>query len=189
MLKQLKDLVGIRPGIHMSTVPNGKVHLLMPSLFDSFGSLDKRQKPQLEMSGRIEKHLLQKGDVLLAVKGTSYSAVEYQPEWGEAVASSSFVVLRRTEIRAQIVDPKYLVWFLRKQQTQKMLKSMAMGSGVPMVSTANLATLEVDLPSMEVQRLIAEAHELHTKERAIRRELDRLQEQLFEQQLTKISKR
>ena len=66
---------------------------LQANYFDRNGVLDKAIRPDIKLTEKSSKHLLQNGDVLFAAKGLNNYALVYNEKMGRAVASSSFIVI------------------------------------------------------------------------------------------------
>ena len=91
-------------------------------------------------------------DILLPSKGNRIFATLFQEQWGKAVASSIFYVLR---VDTSIVLPAYLVAILNLPQYQQQLWQMGGGSNIFSLRKKELEDLQIPLPSFEVQQQIA----------------------------------
>lgn len=159
----LKNIADIQSGVFLKTVPEGEVFYLQISDFDGEGVYRKVGKPVVPFRFRLQEHLLVEGDLLFAAKGVSNFSAVYRNEWGRAVASSSFLVVRIKD--KQSVLPEFLCWFLNLPYVIGRLKSMAVGSSILSVSKKMLEDVGIELPGLARQRRIIELAELQRQER------------------------
>ncbi len=80
---------------------------LQTNYFDEDLCFNQSVKPYLQLTDKHSRHLLQEGDLLFAAKGFNNFAVEYRSSIGQAVAASSFIVIRLT---VDNILPEYLAW-------------------------------------------------------------------------------
>jgi restriction endonuclease S subunit len=148
--------------------------------FDENGELTNTLYPDLNADGKIDKHLLRKGDVLFAAKGTKNFAALFDNENIPAVASTSFFVMRLFDEK---VMPKYLAWFLNHPDTQLLLKGKARGTSIASISKTVLEELEIPVPDIKKQNLILNIYQLRNKEKKIKQQIEILREQQIQQQI------
>lgn len=152
----------------------------MPSDFDKDGGFISANKPMVDRDAGIDKHLLEPGDILMATKSSSFSALSYEVEWGPSIASSSFVVLRQHKgLSSSVIERDYLVWYLNNERTRKTLRNMTVGTAVQSIPASTLAKLEIEIPPIETQRQILRLDQLHSRKISLRNELNRLEDDLF----------
>ena len=174
MLKtKLKHIASIQTGVFAKPSPVGEIVYLQAKYFDENGELAETLYPDLEAKSRIEKHLLKKGDVLFAAKGTKNFAAWYENDEMPAVASTSFFVIRLND---QNVLPGYLTWFLNHPGTQSLLKGQARGSSIASISKAVLSELEIPVPDIQKQELVLRIFKLRNKEKNIKQQIENLRE-------------
>lgn len=158
----LKDIVEVRSGVFLKTVPEGDIFYLQVSDFDSEGIYQKGRKPVIPYNLRLREHMLEEGDLLFAAKGTSNFCVVFRNEWGRAVASSSFFVIRIMD--KQFVLPEFLCWFLNLPQVVQRLKAKAVGSSILSITKKMLEEVELDLPHLSLQQKIIALVEMQQRE-------------------------
>jgi restriction endonuclease S subunit len=110
------------------------------------------------------KHLLHYGDVLFVGRGSRNDAATFVGQGGDAIAAPHLFVLRAQD---HVASPEYLTWFLNLPKTQEQIYAMRRGSAVPFVPMAVFATLEVPLPSMNMQKQIACIERLSLQEQRL----------------------
>lgn len=116
---------------------------------------------------KIEKYLLNKGDVLFVSKGANnYASVVDQDI--KAVAASVFFVLRPKQ---EIVLPEYLAWYINEKEAQKFIEEKRAGSYNPSVSKSTVLDMPVKLPNLSRQKLIASLYFLKKRESSLTQQL------------------
>lgn len=182
-MKNLEEIAKIQSGIYAKPSPSGNVKYLQGKCFDEFGNLDEVVKPELKLDEKLKKHLLQKGDILFAGKGTRNYAVVYKAEWGKCIPSSTFMVFKLSEAAKELILPEYLTWFINHEATQNKITGMAKGSYIQSVPKSSLKNLEIEIPDIKMQNHIVQAHQLNSKAFQLSTKINTLKNQLTEQQL------
>ncbi|MCB9264787.1 MAG: restriction endonuclease subunit S [Lewinellaceae bacterium] len=179
MNKKLEDIAAISTGVFKKGSPSGTAYYLQAKHFDEYGRFHPEGiiTPEISMDGRLRKHLLQDGDILLVSKGFSNKACLYPAEVGPALASSTFLVI---SVKDEGVYPEYIQWYLNTSAMQAILSSLARGTRIPSLSKKALAKVEVQIPSIQRQKQILEMQRLWEKERALTFELIELKEALYQ---------
>ncbi|MBI9067858.1 MAG: restriction endonuclease subunit S [Salinivirgaceae bacterium] len=173
MKTKLKNITSIQTGVFAKPIQKGEIVYLQAKHFDENGELAETLYPDLDADSKIHKHLLKKGDVLFAAKGTRNFAAWYENEEIPAVASTSFFVIRLHDAN---VLPGYLTWFLNHPNTQTLLKGQARGSSIASISKAVLSELEIPIPNIQKQELILQLFKLRNKEKNLKQQIENLKE-------------
>lgn len=176
----LKNITTIQTGVFAKPISKGEIVYLQSKHFDENGELSDILYPDLNSDGKIDKHLLRKGDVLFAAKGTRNFAAIYENENISAVASTSFFVIRLIK---DYIIPGYLTWFLNHPNTQILLKGKARGTSIASISKSVLEELEIPVPDIKKQKLILTIYHLRNKEKNIKQQIETLREQQIQQQI------
>lgn len=169
----LKYISTIQTGVFAKPIQEGGIVYLQAKHFDVNGEISETLYPDLESSSKIEKHLLKKGDILFAAKGSRNFAVWYENDEMPAVASTSFFVVKLID---ENVLPGYLTWFLNHPITQNLLKGQARGSSIASISKAVLSELEIPIPTIQKQEMILRIFKLRNKERNLKYQIENLRE-------------
>lgn len=180
MKTALKYIARIQTGVFAKTVSKGEIIYLQAKHFDENGELIETLYPDVNADGKIDKHLLRKGDVLFAAKGTKNFAALFDNENIPAVASTSFFVMRLFD---KNVLPGYFTWFLNHPDTQLLLKAKALGTSIPSISKQVLEALEITIPTIEIQNAILQITKLRNREKALKQQIEILREQQIQQQI------
>lgn len=182
MEKKLEDIADISTGVYEKATLSGDIHYLQAKHFDEQGRFHPNEaiSPEILMDGRLAKHLLQEGDILLISKGNNNKACLYPTEVSPAVASSTFFVIRLLENE---VLPEYLQWYLNTSFMQSTLSALSRGTQILSLSKKALAKARIRIPPVHRQKQILEARALWEKERALASELVELKEALYQKLL------
>ncbi len=182
MQKRLEDLASITTGVYEKPTLSGDTLYLQGKHFDEFGRIREELtiNPELWADERLEKHLLQDGDILLVAKGGSNRACLYESKFGQAVASSTFFVIRMT---SKDVTPDYLQWYFNTYYMKEMFSGLSKGTQIVSLSKNAIADLEIPTPSLEAQRKILEIQSLWDREKALTRQLLNLKDMTYQRQL------
>lgn len=114
--------------------------------------------------------VLQKGDLVFRSRGQVNTAALVEDECNKAICAAPLIRIRPD---LQKVIPEYLRWYINQPTSQNYLRSRAKGTTVQMISKHALDQMEILLPSMKQQKIIAEYCQLSAQE-------DRLLSQLNE---------
>lgn len=177
----LNSLTDIFSGVYVKPHLDGQVYYIQARDITAKHEFAKSIEPLLTADGRIDKHFLQAGDILIAAKGRDHYAIEYKGYPSPAVASSIFIVVRIKE--KEKLSPSFLQWYVNLSMTQKILTGGAQGSVVPVISKADLESLVIDVPSMEKQSYILKIYELRQHEEELIAQIELLKRKKIEQEL------
>lgn len=187
MTASIKKIAILKSGVFAKPTGQGDAVYLQASHFDTNGKFDERVKSNLEVTQRLRKELLTKGDILFSSKGSRNFAVVYDGDIGPAVASTTFIVLRISPAYQQEVLPEYLSWFMNQPLAQNRMKALAKGTFIPSITMKALGDLAVDVPDLEKQRLILKISALRNEERHLYAKIEELREQLIQGKLINIA--
>ena len=178
---KLNEIADITSGINERRNPQGTVFYLGGSDFIENHLLDPLMVPSVVYSSKLDKHFLEKGNVLVLAKGhNGFSAHCYQGIKYPAVASSIFMVLRN--IKSNIL-PEYLAWYINLRSTQEILTSCGRGSALPAINKKILEGLDIELTDLKSQEQIVALDKLKKRELKLILKLESLKDVKFEYQL------
>lgn len=168
----INQLASISSGINQRKNPQGTVYYLGGSDFTATHLLDPLLEPSVMYSKKLEKHYLQKGDLLIISKGHhGFIAHCYQGIKQPAVASSIFLVLKNIH---QSVLPEYLAWYINLEKTQIQLIKLGRGSALPAINKTILGDITIRVPNIKTQEYIVALDKLKKLETNIIQQLDDL---------------
>lgn len=177
----LRNIAALSSGIYAKPDLEGEVYYVQAKHFNDKGEFDFTVKPELRLDGKIEKHLLRTGDILLASKGDYNYAVQYRGLIDKAVASSTFIVVRVRD-QSQLL-PEFLTWYLNHPGTQLFFKDRSKGSAITSLAIGAIADLAIFVPPVPKQKIILKLDELRKKETQLRQQLAAVRENCIQQQL------
>lgn len=183
MKEQLKNIASIKTGIYAKAKAGEpeEIYYLQFRDFDEYHSLRGDLKPSIPIDKNTQKHLLEKGDLLIVAKGVKHFAVVYKGEVKPAVASSAFMVIKCQE--KQLVEPSFLAWYINHPRQQKVIETGARGTSLSSINKQVVGSLELSIPPIAVQKIIVHLDELRKKEQALQNQIRTLKESVFNQQL------
>lgn len=161
----IKDLAEILSGVYAKADPDGEVAYLQTK--DCPGTIITKFATRTQLTPKIQKYLLQDGDILFASKGVNYLSIVFHGH-EKAVASTSFFVIR---LKSSIITPEYLCWYLCQPSTKAYFKVFQAGSGTPLIHKPAIECLEVPIPPMAEQQLIVRLAQLAEKEKELQQKI------------------
>lgn len=167
MQTKLSNIAEFQSGIYEKPDINANTLYLHAVHFTRSGLFDKTVEPQLKLKNKLEKHILKEGNLLFAAKGLNNFAVVYHTNIGQAVASSSFIVIKIREEEKQKIQPDYLAWFITHNNQIKIMHEQQLGTTIPSISMKQLAELEIYIPTVAIQKKIVAIHQLREKEKEL----------------------
>jgi len=126
----------------------------------------------------LDRHHLQKGDLLFRSRGRTNTCALVTQAMGSAALAAPLVL-----IRPRSILPAYLCWYLNTTQSQARLASFAAGTSVQMIPLEALRAFTIPVPPREIQLRIAEVAQLALRERALLERLASLRDRHISQTL------
>ena len=147
----------------IADVPEAPHRLItLGDVVDGVVSLDRAAR--MDLGGRIGRHSLLEGDILLRPRGANTKAAVVLDLDMPTVAVAPLWVLR---LRVDTFLPDYVVWWINRCEVQEKLAAAARGSHIPSVPREAFADLEIPIPPLGVQNEIAEVERLRVEEREL----------------------
>lgn len=129
------------------------------------GSIDPDQLMRVQLGDVADRYFVRAGDVLFRSRGERNTASVLDGRFQEsAVAVLPLIILRPFP---NIVMPEYLAWAINQAPAQRHFDSAARGTNIRMIPRASLDNLEIDVPSLEMQRTIMAIDALAEREREL----------------------
>ncbi|MXX02512.1 MAG: restriction endonuclease subunit S [Gemmatimonadetes bacterium] len=147
--------------------------------FPQNGKIAPARLTRVEFKGQTDRFLVGQGDVLFRSRGDRNIAVALDGRFTErAVAVLPLYVLRPI---TDLIQPEYLAWIINLTPSQRYFDRVALKTTIRMVSRSSVESLEIKIPSLELQRKITTLDGLAEREHALtvlaadrRRDLNRL---------------
>jgi len=187
--KSLSDLATISAGHPIRDavrdVPGGDVAVVQIKNVDAETGVEWPAVARTKLTGRRDPDWLKSGDVLFSARGHRNVAVCLDQPPARAVCSPHFFLIRVKDGKSTI--PEFLAWQMNLPRAQQYFKQSATGSYITSIRRQVLETLQLQVPSLDRQRLLvrladAVKREKHLMERLIenrQRELDLVAQELL----------
>ena len=121
------------------------------------------------LSGKLDRYLIEPGDVLFRSRGENNTASIAAGEAGaKAVALLPVIVIRP---KADDLLPEYIVWSINQHEAQRHLDLGAHGTKLRMIPKECLETLPLHIPSLAMQQMITQLDALSAAETRLLHEL------------------
>lgn len=117
--------------------------------YESLDKLDEEER-------KVQKYILQEGDVLLPARGTAIRTAVFHAQSYPCIASSNVIVIRP---RPDMLNSTFLKIFIDSPIGNNKISSLQQGMTVMNISYKDLALLEVPFPTINEQREIASEYE------------------------------
>lgn len=177
MTNSLKEIATIKFGLHAETQEYGEVMYLQAGHFSNKGKLLQMPTSFIDANARVQEHLLQDGDILLAGKGNRNFAWCYTGNLGPAVASSIFFVIQPKQ---DWVNPEYLTAYFNLEKCQLYFRKLGEGSNVASIRKSELGELSIPILTIEKQLEIVAISKLHQEQTDIAETLQQRKHELYE---------
>lgn len=168
MKKKLSDFTRLQFGVYDKPKDKGDAAYLLARHFDEWGNQNREVDTFTQISRKNEMHLLTDGDIILAGKGQRNFAWTYHQEFGPAMASSMFFVIKPD---TTLVIPEFLTTVLNMPQTQSHFQTLGAGSSIPSIRKSELEAFTIQIPSLELQEKAIAIKQLHYKEMDLSRQI------------------
>ena len=179
---RLRDLAYIRAGHPfrgaVEAVDSGSVAVVqMKDILPGRG-VDWLSTVRTELVGRKEPDWLSSGDLLFVSRGSRYFAVHVGQPPGLAVCGPHLFHL--TVKAPDLLMPDFLAWVVGQGPVQRQLQQAASGSLQLSVTRQALEVLEIPVPPLATQRVVADLATTAASERAVLTALIQNREQQLE---------
>lgn len=120
--------------------------------------MDQLKEGRSARPDALDRFRVRSGDLLVSCKGTIGKVGLVKEATDGAVASSNLVIVRPKE---DVVHPATLFAFLTHPSTKQTLQSRARGSAIQSLSTRDLYSMEIPIPSPKIQAQIHKVLQAH----------------------------
>lgn len=128
---------------------------------DTIGNIQTHTMLPVELQAQFDKFVARMGDIVFRGRGAGIVAA-VMPETTLPVVVASPLIIIRPDIRK--VDPDYLVWALTADHARRFYAEHSRGSSIVGIGKRDLDLLEIDLPSLDIQKKIAQLKKLEVEE-------------------------
>ena len=136
-----------------SSTPTEFQYLMVSNIKDGF--MDDELPYLREMDKNLERFCLQPNDLILSKIGYPFKVAVAGENKHKIMANGNLFIIRLDEDAA---DPYYIKAFLESEIGVTLLKSVAVGTAMPNLSTEAIRNMQIDLPALPKQREIAKRY-------------------------------
>ena len=156
---------GFTPRGKLPVSDTGGVRVIALGDFSPEGHIDFERLPRMAAEDAPGRNLVSPGDVLFRSRGERTTAWAVPDHLRELILVVSPIYVLRPDRR--LILPEFLAWTLNQAPAQKYFDATAHGTSIRMVPKSSLDDLEIDVPDLNSQRLIASVDALAACERAL----------------------
>ena len=128
-----------------------------------------------EFFSRSNLPLVKKNDLIISIKGTLGKIGIISSDLKNTIPGTSFCILRVHN--SSLIDPEYLMQYLRSDICQRLIFSSSQGSTIPFLSIKDLKNLSIPIPSKKEQ---LEANKISKRSSELNISLEKMQNELNE---------
>lgn len=161
MKVKIGEISRLQFGLYAKPIEIGSAAYLQAKHFDDWGNQTNEIDTFIQIDQKNESHLLEDGDILLVGKGMRNFAWTYHRNFGPAMASSIFFVIKPD--RSKIL-PEFLTTVFNLPQTQEHFQVLGAGSSIPSIRKSELEAFTIKLPPLAVQEKAITIKKLHYKD-------------------------
>jgi hypothetical protein len=187
---QLSDVVEILSGVPFRSRIESESHgvwaVVQARDLTAAGAVDLETAARVAALPGAPKGRLQAGDVVFQPRGNRYSVGMLGHVSSPTVAAAPLLVLRG---RTDQLDPRFLVAFLQAPSTQSKLRQEAVGTHVPQVPRQAVEALNIELPDLPSQAVLANLAHLERREVELMDRLREARSRLFDVAIREIAKK
>jgi len=172
MILKLKDIATVSSGVtfrsRIEASKDGSVRVIQMKDLGDDNFVHLSESIHIDHTKPKSNQLAKLGDIIFRSRGqTNTAALLNEDVKSTIVAAPLFRV--RPDIKK--VVPEFLLWWINQPSSQSYLASRSKGTMVKMVSKQGLEDLEVNLPSLEQQKKVAEFFSLSMREQQLLEEI------------------
>lgn len=168
MKAELKQIASVHIGYsfrsRLEASRSGTVAVIQMKDLTDNNLVDCRGLALVEAEHPKDHHIVRPGDLVFRSRGLITTSAILRDDPGVAIVSAP---LLRIRVKGKTVLPEYLNWFISQAPAQSFLASRAIGTAQKMITKEALESLEVDIPSIQRQRMITELAALAAEEQAL----------------------
>ena len=166
MRKKIKDIADIQIGYpfrkKIEPLSEGTYRVIQLKDFDENRNLKLDSLTHVSITGKVEKYMVNKNDVLFLSRGHNNYAFSVDHSLDNTVAASYFFILR---LKTEMMLPEYLAWYIDQPIAKKYINNIARrGTHMPLVPLSEFKNLKIDIPDIETQKRIIELNRLFDRE-------------------------
>ena len=171
--QRLADICEVQTGYTVKTrmepIADGGIPAIQLRDLSGEVDFDPAGLPSYPLPMSFDRYSARPGDLLFRSRGDRNTAVVVSPNCtSAAVAVLPLLVLRP---KRDLIDPRYLAWFINQPASQAYFDKYAHGQTLKMVPKACLDDLQVAVPDLHTQQLIVQVDALARREHTLTQQL------------------
>lgn len=124
-----------------------------------------------------ERYGIQNGDVLLPLRSARTTAIVAAGVPPGIVAVGHWAIISPDP---ELAEPQFLAWYFNHPATAVRLAGLMRGTKLQFLSLTDLRAFEIELPSLDAQRRIAQVHALNERVASLEQELANARKQYID---------
>lgn len=105
---------------------------------------------------KLEKQCLKTGDLVISKNGAPFKiAVAEVPDGQTILANGNLYIIR---LDTERVNPNYVAAFLASEDGKELMERMVVGTTIPNLPQKNLKNIEIPVPSLDKQQVVADSY-------------------------------
>lgn len=172
MMLKLKDIATVSSGVtfrsRIETSRDGNVRVIQMKDLGDDNFVHLKESIHIDHSKPKPNQLARPGDIIFRSRGQTNTAALLQEDTQNTIVAAPLFRVRPDTTK---VVPEFLLWWINQPSSQSYLASRVKGTMVKMVSKQGLEDLEVNLPSLERQKKIADFFSLSMREQQLLEEI------------------
>lgn len=120
------------------------------------GTVEKNLPYLKELDAKYKKHLISEEVFIISKNGPYFKTTVLTPRKGEKILVNGNVYVLKLDLNK--IDPYYLIAFFESDLGQSYLKSLAVGTVLPVISVETLKKMQIPLPDMEQQQAVSKEY-------------------------------
>jgi hypothetical protein len=180
-LVQLQDIAVVRAAIIFRDkapvqAAMGNVHALTIKDIVADWPIVPNVLPRIEVANNMLSNCLAGGEVLIPGRGDNYPARYFQEQTDLIFPYGQINII----VPGAEVLGRYLAWYINQAKTQGVISQSLTGSSIKALVRSRLLELEIELPSRETQKAIADLQQLREESKVVKERLILLEGQEVE---------
>ena len=153
----LEDVVEIyRAQASVKDSDGDKYYEISASDINPLGIIETPKKEiVLKKDNRALKNLVHKGDIVLAIKGSTGKVGLVEAEHDNWLAGQSFVIIR---LKDKACTPEFLFWQLNSKRIKKQLGLLSTGGFIQLLKISDVKVLKLIPPTTEILQKVHDAN-------------------------------
>ncbi|AFL96338.1 restriction endonuclease subunit S [Ornithobacterium rhinotracheale] len=172
MKLKIKDICQVQSGSYIKITKDSHLNngiALNISDLDDESELSPTTKPNIEIDACNPKYIIQSTDVAFSTRGRYVATIIPKGINYPVFISNSFIKITPDTNK---VLPEYIKWILNHPKSQAFFEKESRNSGrISFLNSKQIEDFEIDLPSLEKQRIIVKISQLLSREKATTTEL------------------